>query len=168
VHFNDKLFWLHDRLPIEVMSLMTEEDYFPSGCTALFDAIGESIEHIEMIHKHARPEDIPESTIFVIMTDIFENSRVKYRRSCIKGMISRKQEENAWEFLLLGANIDAAEEAYSIGISRERAANFRADAKGQRMSFRTMDKAISNLRSSDEVVSMLKEELDEDFESRKN
>ena len=167
VLFNQERFWLHDRLPIEIIGAMTETDYHPCGCTALFDAIGESIEHIEMIHKYARPEDVPEKTIFVIMTDGLENASTKYCRSDIKEFISRKREENKWEFVFLGANIDATKEACSIGISRDRAANFHADAVGQRLGFSALNNAIHEMRCNDEVGSAWKDELDEDFRSRK-
>jgi len=164
--FNSKLLWLHDRLPISEVKPMTATDYCPSGVTALFDALGRSIEHIENIHKYARKEDVPKHTMFVIMTDGLENASRQFCREDIKRMIRRKKRKG-WEFIFLGANIDAAAEACSIGISRERAANFHADGQGQQMSFRAVDKALSNLRSSDEVGSIWKEELDEDFESRK-
>jgi hypothetical protein len=146
---------------------MTEEDYQPSGCTALYDAIGVSIEHIEMIHKYARPEDVPENTIFVIMTDGLENASVKYRRDSIKKLISRKQEENKWEFIFLGANIDAAEEACSIGISRNRAANFHADSVGQAMCFEAADHAIREVRCSEPIEETWKAKVEADYKRRK-
>lgn len=167
VLFNEELFWLHDRLPIETLSLMTAEDYVPCGCTALLDAIGESIEHIEMIHKYARPEDVPENTIFVIMTDGLENASSKYRHSDIKRMISQKQEENKWEFIFLGANIDAAEEACSIGISRDRATNFHADKVGQAMCFEAADHAIASARCARPIDKSWKAKVEADYKHRR-
>jgi len=164
--FNSKLSWLHDRMPISEVKPMTAADYCPNGVTALFDALGRSIEHIENIHKYARREDVPKRTMFVIMTDGLENASLQFRREDIKRMI-RKKKRKGWEFIFLGANIDAAAEACSIGISRERAANFHADGQGQRLNFRAMDKAIDALRRDRDIGSAWKAELDEDFESRK-
>lgn len=115
---------LHDRLDIRDVTPMTEKEYRVRGCTALLDAIGGAIHHIGNVHKYARPEDVPEHTIFVITTDGMENASRRYSLSEIKLKIKRQTEKYGWEFLFLGANIDAIGTAESMGIRSERAANY--------------------------------------------
>lgn len=125
---------LHDRMPIEDVSLMTERDYQVRGCTALLDAVGGAIHHISTIHKYL-PEDYkPEHTIFVITTDGLENASTHYTYQQVKHLITEK-EEAGWDFLFLGANIDAAAEASKIGIPVARAATFIADEIGSKTMF---------------------------------
>ncbi len=137
---------VHDRVPIGEIRPMTADDYVPGGCTALLDAIGGAIHHIGNIHKYARPEDVPEHTIFVITTDGLENASRRYGSDKVKRMIEHEKEKYGWEFLFLAANIDAVETAAHIGISRDRAANYRADAMGTGMMFGAMAKAVSSMR----------------------
>ena len=148
---------LHDRVPIEKISQMTASDYVPGGCTALLDALGGAIHHIGNIHKYAREEDVPEHTIFVITTDGLENASKRYTSSKVKRMIERQKNRYGWEFIFLAANIDAVETAEHIGISRNRAANYRADGEGTASMFSVMSKAVSAVRC--------REELSEDWAS---
>ena len=148
VLFNSESTVIHDRVPIEKIEPMTANDYVPAGNTALLDAIGGAIHHIGNIHKYAREEDVPEHTIFVITTDGLENASHRYSSREVKRMIERQKEKYGWEFIFLAANIDAVETAANIGISRNRAANYRADGEGTVHMFGAMAKAVSSMRCS--------------------
>lgn len=132
---------LHDRVPIENIPALTEKEYYARGCTALIDALGGAIHHIGNIHKYARDEDRPEKTIFVITTDGEENSSHKYDAEQVRKMVTRQKEKYGWEFIFLGANIDAVKTARAYGISENRAANFVNDGEG----IKKMHKAQANL-----------------------
>lgn len=153
---------LHDRVDINEIKPMTDKDYDVRGCTALLDAIGGAIRHIGNIHKYARPEDVPEHTIFVITTDGMENASQHYSSEDIKAKIKRQTEKYGWEFIFLAANIDAAETAESIGIRRDRAANYRQTEKGVERSYYAMSEAITSVRcccaDSMDLEEYLKEE----------
>ena len=156
---------LHDRVTLENIRPMTEEDYRVGGCTALFDAIGDAIHHIGNIHKYARPEDVPEHTIFVITTDGMENASHRYDSRTVKGMIERQREKYGWEFIFLAANIDAAETAENIGICRERAVNYHQDVQGTGILYSTMSKAISSVRCEESLDNAAwREEADQDMQ----
>ncbi|MBQ7828854.1 MAG: VWA domain-containing protein [Clostridia bacterium] len=142
---------LHDRVDIGEIEPMTRKDYEVRGCTALLDAIGGAIHHIGNIHKYARPEDVPEHTIFIITTDGMENASHRYDSRTVKAQIERQREELGWEFIFLAANIDAVETAESIGIRRERAANYRQDSKGVKLTYETMSDAIVTLRDGGDL-----------------
>lgn len=133
---------IHDRVDITQIKPLTREDYRVGGCTALLDAIGGAIHHIGNIHKYARPEDVPEHTIFVITTDGMENASRCYSSRDIKAKIKRQTEKYGWEFIFLAANIDAVETAANIGIRPERAANYRQTKEGVGRSYRAMSEAI--------------------------
>ncbi len=138
---------VHDRVDISHIKPMTRDDYSVRGCTALLDAIGGAIHHIGNVHKYARPEDVPEHTVFVITTDGMENASHRYSGAEIKAKIKRQTEKYGWEFLFLAANIDAVETAESIGIRRERAANYRQTKKGVQSSYCAMSEAITAVRA---------------------
>ena len=138
---------LHDRILLEQLQPMTESDYQPGGCTALFDAIGETVEHIAKIHRYARPEDIPENTIFMITTDGMENASRKYCRSKIQELIEHYRDQHGWEFLFLASNIDAVETARSIGIKEDRAADFDQSEDGYEDCYMCFCDAITEMRS---------------------
>lgn len=144
---------IHDRVRLDEIEKMTENDYQVGGGTALLDAIGRSIHHIGNVHKYARPEDVPAHTIFIITTDGMENASRQYDSSTVKRMISRQQEKYGWEFIFLAANIDAVETADRIGIRRERAANYRQDREGMRTSYAAMSDAISSVRCAESLDS---------------
>ena len=144
---------IHDRVRLDEIEKMTENDYQVGGGTALLDAIGRSIHHIGNVHKYARPEDVTAHTIFIITTDGMENASRQYDSSTVKRMISRQQEKYGWEFIFLAANIDAVETADRIGIRRERAANYRQDREGMRTSYAAMSDAISSVRCAESLDS---------------
>ena len=167
VLFDTRFERLHDRVKLSDVPQMTERDYVPGGCTALLDAVGDTIRHIARIHKYARPEDVPAKTVFVITTDGLENASCHYSREEIKKRIEHEQEKYGWEFLFLGANIDAIETAGSIGIGAARASNFHADERGMGLNFRAVGKALSSVRCGAPMSADWKEEVEADFEARK-
>lgn len=134
---------LHDRVPIDSISPMTEKDYFVGGSTALMDALGSAIRHIGIVHKYAREEDVPEHTVFIITTDGMENASRSFDSDTVKGMIEEKKEKNGWEFIFLAANIDAVESAARIGIDRTRAADYSATPTGIHEMYRMASEAIT-------------------------
>ena len=158
---------LHDRVRIEKVRPLTEKDYIASGSTALLDAIGDAIIHIGDIHKYAREEDRPEHTVFIITTDGMENASRRYDSAEIKSMIERQKQKYGWEFLFLGANIDAVETAARFGIDRDRAANFHSDKIGTKINYEAMSDAVSAVRASAPLGSDWKQKIDRDFKSRK-
>ena len=167
VLFDDKHEVIHDRLPIKKINKLTEKEYYVRGCTALLDAIGRAINHIGNIHKHARKEDVPEKTIFIITTDGMENASREYQYKDINSMINRQQEKYGWEFLFLGANMDAVNEAARIGIRKERAATYLNDAKGIKTNYRSVSGAISSLRKNSlKVNEDVFEEVRKDYAKR--
>ena len=166
VLFNSYSLVLHDRVPINDIEPLTEKDYVPSGCTALLDAIGDAIHHIENIHKYARPEDVPEKTMFIITTDGYENASRRYGADEIRATIKRKQEEHGWEFLFLGANIDAIETAEQIGINQDRAANYLSDSIGIRHMTESISMAAETIRECRPLDASWKANIEADYESR--
>ena len=162
VFFDNESEVVHDRVDINDIKPMTEKEYQVGGCTALLDAIGGAIHHIGNIHKYARPEDIPEHTVFVITTDGMENASHRYSSQEIKSKIKRQTEKYGWEFIFLAANIDAVETAESIGIRRERAANWRQTKEGVGRSYYAMCEAITSVRMNCADKMDLEEYLKED------
>ena len=138
---------LHDRVDIRTIKPMTRDEYEVGGCTALLDAIGGAIHHIGNVHKYARPEDVPEHTVFVITTDGMENASHRYSAAEIKAKIKRQTERYGWEFIFLAANIDAVGTAEDLGIRRDRAANYRQTKEGVERSYHAMSLAISTIRA---------------------
>ena len=118
---------LHDRVKLQDLKPMTDREYYVRGCTALLDALGGAIHHIARIHKCAREEDRPEKTLFVVITDGMENSSRRYSLSKVKRMVEKEKEKYGWEFLFLGANMDAVEVAGRFGISADRAVRYECD-----------------------------------------
>ena len=171
VLFNDSSFTLHDRINIKDVPEMTEKEYCTCGCTALIDALGDAIKHIEGIHKYIRPEDVPGKTLFMITTDGLENASHKYSSDEVKKMVSAKQEEG-WEFIYFAANIDAVETAARYGIDRRNAVDMHNDSMGTETKFKAMNAAIRYKRTPmyrDCKLSEApcwREEADKDFESR--
>ncbi len=163
VMFSDGSTIVHDRKPLAEVPELTDNDYEPMGCTALYDAVGEAVNHIANIHKYARNEDIPDKTLFVITTDGMENASKKYTAADVKKLISRQQEKYGWEFIFLGANIDAAAAAADIGIREERAVNYKATKRGTGKLFRAVGAAVMMNRCCAEPMSdEWREELDAD------
>ncbi len=168
VLFNDKCKTVCDRTELADVFPMTEEDYTVGGCTALLDALGGTIRHIARIHHYARQEDVPEHTVFVIMTDGLENASRHYTGDQVRRMIEHEKEKYGWEFLFLGANIDAVETASHYGIGADRAVNFHNDKAGQALNYKVVSEAVCTLRSHAPIRDDWKEEIEEDFKSRKS
>lgn len=166
VLFDDVSQVLHDRIPADHVAKLTEEDYYVRGCTALLDAVGSAIHHIRNVHKYARKEDRPEKTLVIITTDGMENSSRLYTYEKVKRMIARQQEKYGWEFLFLGANIDAAAEAGRFGIDSSRAADYHCDAKGTAVNYEAMGDAILALRRCAAVPEDWKKDIENDFAGR--
>ena len=162
VLFDNESKVIHDRADISEIKPMTCEEYQVGGCTALLDAIGGAIHHIGNVHKYARPEDVPEHTIFIITTDGMENASYRYSSREIKEKIQRQTEKYGWEFIFLAANIDAVETAERIGIRRERAANYRQTKKGVEKSYFAMSEAITAVRACCAEQIDLEKYLDEE------
>ena len=166
VLFDHESVVIHDRLPLEKVPPMTEKDYFTRGCTALLDAVGGAIHHIGNIHKYARPEDVPEHTLFVITTDGMENASRRYSARRVKEMIQRQKEKYGWEFLFLGANIDAVETAGHLGIAPDRAVNYHCDSEGTRLNYEVVGQAVAAVRCSAPLDEHWKDAIEEDFRKR--
>ena len=166
VLFDNESQVIHDRIPLARVPKLTEKEYYVRGCTALLDAVGSAIHHIGNVHKYAREEDRPEKTLFVITTDGMENASRRYSYEKVKEMITRQKEKYGWEFLFLGANIDAAREAARFGIAPERAANYHADAKGTSVIYEAVSATVCDFRASRPVASGWKKRIDEDFKNR--
>lgn len=147
VLFDDKTEVLYDRIPVGRVEAMTDKQYYVRGCTALLDAIGASIHHIANVHKYAREEDRPEKTIFIITTDGMENASHHYTYDKVKKMVEKQKEKNNWEFLFLGANIDAIEVAGKFGIDANRAVNYHSDHVGTKLNYEVLGKTISAFRA---------------------
>ena len=157
---------IHDRVPLDAVPKLTEKEYYVRGCTALLDAVGGAIHHISNVHKYAREEDRPEKTLFVITTDGMENASSHYSYEKAKEMITRQKEQHGWEFLFLGANIDAAREAARFGIAADRAANYHADTQGTAVIYEAMSEAVYNVRACRPMGADWKRRVDEDFKKR--
>ena len=167
VLFDDKCEVLHDRKDLMEIASLTEEDYYVRGCTALLDAVGGAIHHIGNVHKYARAEDRPERTLFIITTDGMENASRKYGYEKVKRMIERQKERYGWEFLFLGANMDAVSVAGRFGIAPERAVRFHCDEKGTELNYRVLSETIANVRCGAPMGASWKEEIERDYEERK-
>lgn len=168
VFFNDNQDVVLDRVDINKVKELTENDYVCMSCTALLDAVGDSIKHIRNIHKYARKEDIPEKTVFVIMTDGLENASEKYRYHDVKRLIERAKEESNWEFLFLGANIDAIGEAKNLGIEEDYAVEFCCDEKGIELNYEAVSDAVKMMRCCEEKLSGdWKRNIEKDLKDRK-
>ena len=157
---------LHDRVKLTDIRPMTDKEYTVRGCTALIDALGGAIHHIGNIHKYARPEDVPEHTMFIITTDGMENASQRYSSDEVKKMIERQKEKYDWEFLFIGANIDAVETAKRYGINEDRAVNYNADAKGTGILYESVACAVSNVRKCASLDNSWRENLDVDYKKR--
>ena len=166
VLFDDQSEVIHDRVAISEVPKLTDEQYFVRGCTALLDAVGGAIHHIGNIHKYARPEDRPEKTLFVITTDGMENASRHYDYARGKKMIERQREKYGWEFLFLGANIDAAAEAKRFGIAPNRATNYHCDSAGTALNFEAISNVVCSVRMGVDVEDDWCELIKEDFEKR--
>ena len=166
VLFNSEYTMLDARIPLGKIRAMTEDDYRVGSCTALLDAIGRTIDHISDIHRYARPEDVPEKTLFVITTDGLENASRIYSADKVKRMIEDKKKEYGWEFLFLGANIDAVGTASRIGINEDRAVQFCFDSAGTALNYKSVSKAILGFRGNKEIARSWKNDIEDDLKKR--
>jgi len=167
VLFNQNSKVVHDRVPLNEIEPMTKKDYYASGCTALIDAMGGAIHHIRNVHRYIREEDVPEHTIFVIMTDGLENASTKYSSDDVKKMV-KQQEEKGWEFLFLGANIDAVETAKEYGITEDRAVDFLCDKEGMGTNFEALSESVGKFRVTGAISKKWSEKIQSDYEKRKD
>ena len=158
---------IHDRVRLDQVPRMTDKEYFVRGCTALLDAVGGAIHHIGNVHKYARPEDRPEKTLFVITTDGMENASHHYDYTKVRKMIERQKDKYGWEFLFLGANIDATAEAKRFGIAPERAANYHCDEEGTALNYAVISDVVRSVRMGVEIESGWKKRIEEDFKNRR-
>ncbi len=166
VLFDNESVVIHDRLPLDRVPPLTEREYFTRGCTALLDAVGGAIHHIGNVHKYARKEDVPEKTLFIITTDGYENASRRYDYEKVRQMIQHEKEKYGWEFLFLGANIDAAAEAKRFGISEDRAVTYKCDAAGTALNYDVISEAVCHVRASRPLDAGWKSRIDEDVKKR--
>ena len=168
VLFDNETEVIHDRIPLDRVPRLTEKEYYVRGFTALLDAVGGAIHHIGNVHKYAREEDRPEKTLFVITTDGMENASRRYTYDKVKAMIERQREKYGWEFLFLGANIDAAREAARFGIRADCAADYHADSMGTEAVYESVCEAVCQVRNcSMPLAADWKQKINADFNGRK-
>ena len=167
VLFDNETEVIHDRISLDKVPALTQKEYYVRGCTALLDAVGGAIHHIGNVHKYAREEDRPEKTLFVITTDGMENASRRYTYEKVKSMIERQREKYGWEFLFLGANIDAAREAARFGIRADCAADYHADSIGTETVYESVCEAVCQVRHAAPLAADWKRKIDADFKGRK-
>ena len=168
VLFDNEIEVIQDRVAIADVPNLTDEEYYVRGCTALLDAVGGAIHHIGNVHKYARREDVPEKTLFIITTDGMENASRRYTYDKVRRMIEHEKEKYGWEFLFLGANIDAIETARHFGISEDRAVNYHSDSEGTQLNYEVVSEAICAVRCSTPLGADWKKRIDEDYNARKD
>lgn len=167
VLFDDKTEVVHDRVDLEYIRNMTSEQYVTGGTTALLDAVGGAVSHIRKIHRYIRPEDVPAKTLFIITTDGMENASRRYTYEKVKKLIKHQKEKYGWEFIFLGANIDAAETAVNMGISRDRAADYISDHEGTALNYSVLSEVTSAIRSGIGVSPDWSKSISDDISRRK-
>ena len=167
VLFNHKSEKIHDRMKLSYVRPLNTNDYVTCGSTALIDTLGDTINHIANIHKYARPEDIPTRTLFVITTDGLENSSHKYSSDEVKDMVEHYKREKDWEFIFIGANIDAVETAKEYGIEEDFAVDYLADEEGTKKVYDSVCESITMLKE-DSLDRSWKKNIESDYKRRKN
>ncbi|MBE6763426.1 MAG: hypothetical protein E7553_03595 [Ruminococcaceae bacterium] len=168
VLFDHESLVLHDRVHLQEVPTMTAGDYTVRGCTALLDALGDAMHHIGNIHKYARKEDVPAHTLFVITTDGMENASRRFTAPQIKAMIARQKEQYGWDFLFIGANIDAVETAAHYGIGSDRAVTYHADAEGTKAVYKAVGRAVGCMRASAPIEADWCDEIRADEKRRRH
>ncbi|MBR4485556.1 MAG: VWA domain-containing protein [Erysipelotrichaceae bacterium] len=166
VLFNQHSKVIHDRVDLVKIEKMERKDYLASGTTALIDAMGDAIHHIKNVHKYIRKEDVPANTIFVIITDGLENASHKYSSDDVKKMVEQ-QKEKGWEFLFLGANIDAVETARTYGIAEDRTSDYLCDEAGIEKNFDALSKSVKSFRACGKIEADWAAPIKEDYKKRK-
>lgn len=168
VLFDDKYELLHDRFNISKIDKISDNEYFVRGSTALLDAIGKTIHKMGNIQKYVIDDERAENIIFIIITDGMENASVEYTYERIKKMIVRQKEKYGWEFIFLGANIDAVDTACQFGVTEDRAANYHADSEGLILSYEVICDTVSMVRSKRSIDSSWKDKIERDYSTRKS
>ncbi len=166
VLFDDRYELLHDRINIRGIAPITDREYYVRGTTALLDAVGKTINKLVNVQRHTAEDERAEHVMFVITTDGLENASREYSYAQVRRMIEQQKSKYGWEFIFLGANIDAAETAERFGIAQDRAANYHADSEGTRLNYEVLNEAISNLRASRFISENWKARIDEDYKKR--
>lgn len=166
VLFDDKYELLHDRINLRGVEAITDKEYYVRGTTALLDAVGKTINKVRNVQKHTNQDEQAEHVMFVITTDGMENASREYSYEKVNKLINHQKENYGWEFIFLGANIDAIVTAERFGIDKDRAANYHADSEGTRLNYKVLSQAISNMRSNHVVSEDWKERIEEDFKKR--
>ena len=167
VKFADSSKVMYDRVPISKIEKMTKRQYVTGGCTALLDAMGDAMKHIGNVHKYARTEDVPDSTIFVIITDGYENASHKYSSDEVKKMVKKQEKNHGWQFLFLGANIDAVETGANFGFDACNSINYLADEKGTKKVYKAVSYAVESARACGSVCEDWADEVNADYNERK-
>jgi hypothetical protein len=167
VLFDDHYELLHDRIDLQGIAPITQREYYVRGCTALLDAIGLTIEKIDRVQRNTAPELRADKVLFVITTDGLENASRRFRLPQIRAMIERHKEAFGWEFLFLGANIDAIATARQYGIGADRAVNYHADRRGTRINYEVLSRAASCIRANQPLGEDWKAEIEADYAARK-
>lgn len=167
VLFDDQYELLHDRIDLRGVWPITDREYYVRGCTALLDAIGKTIQKIASVQRHAAPEQRADKVLFVITTDGMENASREYTYDKIRALVERQKQEYGWEFLFLGANIDAIQTAKHFGIGADRAVNYHADSAGTRLNYEVVSETVSCMRAGAPIAAGWKQRIEEDFEQRK-
>ena len=168
VLFSDESTVLYDRADIQKVEPMTGRQYRVGGCTALLDAIGETVHHIANVHKYAREEDRPEKTVFVITTDGMENASRRYSYDQVQRMVKHEQDKYGWEFLFLGANMDAISAARSFGIRPDRAVRYRCDGAVTELNYRVISETVARVRRNEKIGTDWSAPIQADCSSRDN
>ena len=166
VLFDDQYELLHDRVNIAKVNNITEKEYFVRGSTALLDAIGKTIAKKKLFKDTLGKNEKADKVLFVIITDGLENASKEYNSSTVKKLIETQKEKYGWEFLFLGANIDAIETANTIGISAERAVNYKSDSIGTKKNYDTLNKAVEEVRSGKDLDKNWKADIEADYNER--
>ena len=166
VLFDDRYELLHEREEIKDVAKLTENEYFVRGCTALLDAVGKTITKIAHAQKQMDEDERPAHTMFVIITDGYENASHEYNGNAILKMVTKQQDKHGWEFVFIGSNIDAIATAGRIGIRRSRAVNAMHDGAGQMLSYDAVDCMASCVRASSPVDVSWRKRVDEDYRKR--
>ncbi|WP_010283649.1 vWA domain-containing protein [Bacillus timonensis] len=166
VLFNHHYELLHDRINVKGISPITDEDYEVSGTTALLDAIGFTIQKINNVQKHTRKEERAEKVLFVITTDGMENASREFTSEKIKKMVQYQKQKYGWEFMFLGANIDAVSTAAEFGIDEDFAVDYHADEQGTQLNYQMVSEVVTNIRSGKKIDRSWKEEIERDYTRR--
>ena len=159
---------IHDRVPVSEVEPLTDNEYYVRGTTALLDAVGKAIHHIGMCHKYAKAEDRPVKTMFVITTDGMENASRRYSYRRVKEMIERQKKRYDWEFIFLGANINAEEVGHRMGIDRGRSATFTNDGRGIRQNYETVACVMGKVSRCEDILDEDLDAIRADHRSRKS